>query len=95
MLSYTNTVLRVILNRLNVDTASLSRLIHVTASVYRKTHFADTNGAIMGIIPIIFEVLGDGLRMKARVLPATLKSMLEVRPSVVVASVMTLMSCRP
>lgn len=78
MLSYTDTVLRVALNRLNVNTTSLSRLLQVSTTLYRKTTLSDTSPPINGIVLVVFEILSDGLRMKARALPSTLKSMLEV-----------------
>jgi len=79
MLSYTETVLRVALNRLSVKTTSLSRLLHVTSNLYRKAQpYNTTAGQSNAIVPAILEILADGLRMKARVLPSTLTSMLEV-----------------
>lgn len=75
---YTDTVLRVALNRLNVTTASLSRLVHVTTNLYRKVQPRDPTGQSNSIVMVIFEILSDGLRMKARVLPSTLTSMIEV-----------------
>lgn len=75
MLSYTDIVLRAVLNRLSVNAETLSRLIHVTATLQRKTHIAEAGTEV---IQVIFEILMEGLRLKARVLPATMKAMLEV-----------------
>ncbi|KAF9264659.1 hypothetical protein L218DRAFT_195329 [Marasmius fiardii PR-910] len=68
MLSYTETVLRVALTRLTVDAFSLSRLVQVTSALYRKSDQHSTNIIIM----VLFEILGDGLRMKSRVLSDTI-----------------------
>ena len=44
--------------------------------MHRKTAAAE--GPTNIIVTVILEILGDGLRLKARVLPTTLKAMLEV-----------------
>lgn len=74
MLTYTDAVLRIVLTRLEVDTASLSMLIQVTATLYRKSQPSSTNA----ILAVIFELLADGLRMKARIPSSSMKAMLEV-----------------
>ncbi|KAG7092480.1 hypothetical protein E1B28_008832 [Marasmius oreades] len=68
MLSYTETVLRVALTRLTVDTPTLSRLVHVTSALYKRSDQQGTNIIIM----VLFEILSDGLRMKSRVLSETI-----------------------
>ncbi|KIK57795.1 hypothetical protein GYMLUDRAFT_228917 [Collybiopsis luxurians FD-317 M1] len=76
LLSYTDTVLRAALNRMLVEVATLSRLVQVTATLYRKgppVHGEPSNNIIL----VIFEILNEGLRLKARVLPGTIKAMLE------------------
>lgn len=78
MLPYVDTVMRVILNRLSISTKSLSHLIQATASLFRKQQSNDSAPTANGVVPLIFEMLLDGLRMKARILPSTLRSMLEV-----------------
>lgn len=78
MLPYVDTVMRVILNRLCISTKSLSHLIQATASLFRKQQSNDSAPTANGVVPLIFEMLLDGLRMKARILPSTLRSMLEV-----------------
>ncbi|KAG7452502.1 uncharacterized protein BT62DRAFT_879722 [Guyanagaster necrorhizus] len=75
MLTYTDAILRIALTRLAVDEASLSKLIQVTATLYRKTQTTDSVPTNT-IIAVILELLSDGLRMKVRVLPITLKAML-------------------
>jgi len=80
MLVCIDAMLRGVLLRLSVDVASLSRVIHVTTSLYRKTHPGEGGNSSSPIILIIFEMLADALRLKARTLPGTLRAMLEVRP---------------
>jgi hypothetical protein len=75
MLTYIDILLRAVLNRLNVSSSCLSHLLQVTA---RKTDHNAHSASPNSIILLIFEILGDGLRMKARVLPYTLGSMLKV-----------------
>ncbi|KAK0483676.1 hypothetical protein IW261DRAFT_1464504 [Armillaria novae-zelandiae] len=76
MLTYTDAILRMTLTRLAVDEECLSKLIQVTATLYRKTQSTDSVPE-NAIIAVVLELLSDGLRMKIRVLPITLKSMLE------------------
>ncbi len=77
MLTYTDAILRMTLTRLAVDEECLSKLIQVTATLYRKTQSTDSVPG-NAIIAVVLELLSDGLRMKVRVLPITLKAMLEV-----------------
>ncbi|KAK0459777.1 uncharacterized protein EV420DRAFT_1620288 [Desarmillaria tabescens] len=76
MLTYTDAILRITLTRLAVDKTCLSKLIQVTATLYRKTQSTDSVPS-NAIIAVVLELLSDGLRMKVRVLPITLKAMLE------------------
>uniref|UniRef100_A0A0W0F9A2 Uncharacterized protein n=1 Tax=Moniliophthora roreri TaxID=221103 RepID=A0A0W0F9A2_MONRR len=69
MLLYTDTVLRVALNRLSVDESTLSRLVHVTSALYRRTGNEST---VNPVSTVLFEILSDGLRMKSRVLSTTI-----------------------
>jgi hypothetical protein len=78
MLVCTDTILRGALHRLSVDFSSLSRLLHVTASLYRKTHPGDSGVPTNPITLALFDMLGETLRLKTRTLPATLRAMLEV-----------------
>ncbi|KAJ7111596.1 hypothetical protein C8R43DRAFT_935944 [Mycena crocata] len=77
LLASTDTILRGALHRLNVDVPSLSRLLHISVSLYRKTHLGDS-ASTSPIILAIFEMLADTLRLKTRTLPSTLRTMLEV-----------------
>ena len=78
MLTYVDAVLRVVLNRLDVNASCISRLLHVAASLYRRTESSGPHPSVNSIAVLVLEILADGLRMKARVLPSTLRSMLEV-----------------
>lgn len=68
--------------RFRVDATAISRVLHVTSTLYRKN--TAQNGVVNGVFQsnnitsTVLEILADGLRMKARVLPSTLISMLEV-----------------
>ncbi|THU91128.1 hypothetical protein K435DRAFT_727522 [Dendrothele bispora CBS 962.96] len=77
LLISTDTVLRACLNRLAVDSASLSKLVQVTATLYRRSQPLDKIAPTNIVIQIMFEILADGLRMKTRTLPVTLKALLE------------------
>ncbi|KAK7020581.1 hypothetical protein R3P38DRAFT_3272569 [Favolaschia claudopus] len=77
MLVCIDTILRGVVHRLNVDVPSLSRLIHVTASLYRKTHHGESGSSASPVVLAIFEMVADSLRLKTRTLPSTLRSMLE------------------
>ncbi|KAJ7632645.1 hypothetical protein FB45DRAFT_913016 [Roridomyces roridus] len=74
MLACVETILRGVLHRLDVDVASLTRLLHITVSFYRKTHADNT---INPIVLAIFDVLAETLKLKTRTLSSTLRSMLE------------------
>ncbi|KDR81629.1 hypothetical protein GALMADRAFT_239698 [Galerina marginata CBS 339.88] len=75
LLPYVDTVLRVALNRLQVDLSSLNRLIKV-ASTYRP-RVQDTAPGTVDIISVLFEILVDAIRMKTKMLPLTIKSLIE------------------
>ncbi|KAJ7774577.1 hypothetical protein DFH07DRAFT_865871 [Mycena maculata] len=76
LLVCTDTILRGVLHRLNVEVSSLSRLLHVTASMYRKTHPGESVPS-SPIILVIFDMLGETLRLKTRASSPTLRAMLE------------------
>lgn len=81
MFNYTETMLRIILNRLDVKSSSLSQLIRVAATIVKKNHQPNTHSTQTppnSIVQVVFEILGDGLRLKSRVQPTTIASMLEV-----------------
>lgn len=76
------TVLRVALLRFHVSAQSLSRILDVTSTLHRRTlsqHGPVGPDQTNIIAQVILEVLADGLRIKARVLPSTIESILEVR----------------
>lgn len=75
------TMLRVSLTRFNVGSQPLSRILHVTSTIYRKVQ-ARAGPSIGQIQPnavalIIFEVLAQGLRKEGRITPATITSIIE------------------
>ncbi|KAG6900874.1 hypothetical protein C0993_009992 [Termitomyces sp. T159_Od127] len=76
ILSSIDTILRALLSRLNVGTEGLSRLLQATSSLHKKT--SNDTGVTNVVLHSLLEILSDGLRLKARVLPSTLKSMIEV-----------------
>ncbi|KAG6814363.1 hypothetical protein H0H92_010949 [Tricholoma furcatifolium] len=71
-----DTVMRVLLSRLKVGVEGLSSLLQVTHTLHRKPTANDASTA-HPILALLFEVLGDGLRLKARILPSTLNSIAE------------------
>ena len=68
MLTYTDAVLRILLTRLEVDPGPLSRLIEVTAALFRRTQSNDGSSPTNTILAVIFELLGDGLQQACCVL---------------------------
>ncbi|KAJ7063344.1 hypothetical protein C8F01DRAFT_1132647 [Mycena amicta] len=74
LLICSDTILRSLLLRLTVESTCISRLLHVTASLQRKTHLGET----APIIATLFEILTDALRLKNRTPPGTVKALLEV-----------------
>ncbi|TFK42558.1 hypothetical protein BDQ12DRAFT_676416 [Crucibulum laeve] len=81
ILPYVDTVLRVTLNRLHVTSTCLKRLLEVTTTLSRKNQAQDPATPVNGIMSVIYEILGDALRIKARVQPSTLKAMLDALTS--------------
>ncbi|KAF8910955.1 hypothetical protein CPB84DRAFT_1842225 [Gymnopilus junonius] len=75
-LPYVDTLLRVALNRLYVDPSCLTRLIEV-ASAFRPKNQQETSSSTVDIINILIEILSDGLRMKTKVLPLTIKCLID------------------
>jgi hypothetical protein len=73
-----NTVLRAALNRLYVDTACLARLSHVSACHHHPGPVQESTSSAVPVVNVLLEILLDGLRLKARILPMTLKSVIEV-----------------
>ncbi|KAG5220465.1 Protein kinase delta type [Salix suchowensis] len=61
-------MLRIILNRLDVKSSSLSQLIRVATTVVKKPHQPNTHSTQTppnSIVQVVFEILGDGLRLKS------------------------------
>ncbi|KAF9533011.1 hypothetical protein CPB83DRAFT_806739 [Crepidotus variabilis] len=76
LLPYVDTVLRVSLNRLNIQTEPLLRLIEVALAHKSKSTDAFAGGST-DIINILFEILLDGLKMKTKMPPLTIKCLIE------------------
>lgn len=77
LLAYLDTVLRVALTRFNVTAEALSRILHVTATIFRKAS-SGTQGQPNTVSPAVFEVIRDGLRKEGRITPSTVASTMEV-----------------
>lgn len=73
-----NTVLRAVLGRLYVDTACLALLSHASAFHHHPGPVQESTSSAVPVVNVLLEILLDGLRLKARVLPMTLKSIIEV-----------------
>lgn len=76
-LPYINTLLRVALNRLHVSSSCLNRLIEV-ASVFRPKTHQEPSSSTIDIVNTLVEILSDGLKMKTKVLPLTIKCLIDV-----------------
>lgn len=79
---YVETVLRVALTRFNVGSQCLSRVLHVTATLFRKSQprvdLTSSHVQPNSISLAVFEILANGLRKEGRVTPSTIASMIEV-----------------
>ncbi|CAA7271679.1 unnamed protein product [Cyclocybe aegerita] len=73
LLPYIDTVLRVALNRLTVSTSCLTSLIK---ALPRQKAQESTPG-VLDLVAVLFELLHDGLRMKTKMLPATVNSLVD------------------
>lgn len=71
-----NIVLRTALNRLYVDTACLALLSHASACHHHPGLVQGSTSSVVPVVNVLFEILLDGLRLKARILPVTLKSII-------------------
>ncbi|KAF8964709.1 hypothetical protein BDZ97DRAFT_1815206 [Flammula alnicola] len=76
LLPYVDVVLRVALNRLRVDESCLTGLID--ASIANKPKKQEPVPGSIDIINVLFDILVDGFRMKTKMLPLTIKSLIEV-----------------
>ncbi|KAF8654221.1 hypothetical protein AX16_003745 [Volvariella volvacea WC 439] len=75
ILAYTETLLRISLTRLYVPLSSLTELLTVTGDLYRK--FAANMTATNPVALVVFEILTESLRVKTKILPSTLKALVE------------------
>jgi hypothetical protein len=75
LLPYIDVVLRVALNRLHLDASCLGKLISVNTP-----HHPKAQESIQGVdvINVLFDILGDGFRMKTKIAPSTIKVLIEV-----------------
>ncbi|KAF8894642.1 hypothetical protein BD779DRAFT_1502197 [Infundibulicybe gibba] len=78
MLPYVETIVRIVLQRLNIDTATLAHLLHATTNLYRKFQSRDHSSGSNSLLFVLLEILGDGLRLKARISSQTLRATVEV-----------------
>ncbi|KXN89237.1 Protein kinase C delta type [Leucoagaricus sp. SymC.cos] len=78
MLGHLDTLVRIVLMRLRVDSKSITQLLVATASLRRRNQPQDLTSVVNTIIPTTFEILNDGLRLKTRLQASTLQSILEV-----------------
>ena len=74
LLQYIDVVLRVALNRLHLDVSCLGKLISVT-TVHRPKAQESLHS---DIVSVLFDILGDGFRMKTKMAPLTIKILIEV-----------------
>jgi hypothetical protein len=74
LLQYIDVVLRVALNRLHLDVSCLGKLISVT-TVHRPKAQESLHS---DIVSVLFDILGDGFRMKTKMAPLTIKTLIEV-----------------
>ncbi|KAM6500500.1 hypothetical protein JOM56_003514 [Amanita muscaria] len=75
LVPYIENEIRIVLTRTYVNFTSLYRLLCATQSLQRR------NGSLVfanSVTPIIFEILADGLKLKARVQPSTLAALIQV-----------------
>lgn len=71
-------VLRVALNRLHLDAPCLSKLISVTTPHRPKAQESIQVQGGVDVINVLFDILGDGFRMKTKMAPSTIKILIEV-----------------
>ncbi|KAF5358295.1 hypothetical protein D9756_001552 [Leucocoprinus leucothites] len=77
LLLYLDTLVRIVLTRLQVDSKSLSQLLVTTVGLRRKNQPQDPTSIVNTITPTVLEILSDGLRLKTRLQANTLQSILE------------------
>lgn len=84
LLSHVDAVLRAVLARFNVGTQCLSRVLHVTSTLFRKMQpRTATAGQLQhnAVAMTVFEILADGLRKEGRLTPSTVTCIIEVSTS--------------
>ena len=64
------------MNRLHVDASCLGKLISVTTMQRPKDREPIQGG--VDIVNVLFDILGDGFRMKTKMAPSTIKVLIEV-----------------
>ena len=64
------------LNRLHLDASCLGKLISVTTPHRPKAQESIQGG--VDVISVLFDILGDGFRMKTKITPSTIKVLIEV-----------------
>ena len=79
ILEHIEALLRVVLTKFAVGSASLARLLQTTSIIYRRQGERE-NSRYLGnaITLILIEICSDALRSKIRISPYTLKNMIEV-----------------
>lgn len=81
-LVYTETLLRIALARFEVSVPSLTRLLQVSMSLYRRTTIKivteDKTPVISSLVLVVSELLSETLRGKSRVTSCSLTSMIQV-----------------
>lgn len=77
---YIETILRLAILRFDVTSHTLTRLLHVTSTLYRRAEVVANERAVqMNIVAnVICEVLAEALRGKNRVTPTTITAIAEV-----------------
>lgn len=93
--------MRIALVRFDVNEQSLRRLLQVTSTLYRRTasepgaHPQERNSILL----VVNDVLSDGLRSKCRIIPSTLKAIVEVSVSHMISKQLRLIGwqslCKP
>ncbi|KIY43409.1 hypothetical protein FISHEDRAFT_10379, partial [Fistulina hepatica ATCC 64428] len=78
LLPSVDAILRILLPRLSVHKATLSKLLDIGSTFYRKTPDKNIPQSQNTILLSLIELMTDGLRIKSPVQPQTLQSIIEV-----------------
>ncbi|CCM02372.1 uncharacterized protein FIBRA_04467 [Fibroporia radiculosa] len=84
ILGFMETLLRATLIRCVVSTQSLTRVVDVTSELYRKAAVASGGQPTNPITLVMIEIVGDVVRGRARVAPATMVALCETMRAAVV-----------